>query len=1259
MAGHPKCVINSEVQRFQQQLSGYTSEALTRITEHFTDDLIYILEVLDYHALLRELKSQYVLDADIHLNIINNYSMECLAYLPSMHMVNHESWSLRSTTADAAQRDQDEFGRIPRNTRKRKAFPLELQELIQNNVIEVVPPHFEGQRFYSHVFLVHKPSEDYRMILNLKKLNHFIRYKKFRMSEESLLSFLENTLFLKAGSLQFRKIKSSTQSLLQIPANTATSDPKDSTRRGQRYLHRSALAKKVLVRRTEEDGENLEKQILLEENGYPLIPELRDIQETHKQCLLEKTQKLVEHRPPGTTLEPKEFYINERYVNLFVVSTDQFRQRPQHELVKSGRQHEKCLKKTQTGLEHISPTRLFCWCRELHCEPKTVIVSGVPGIGKTTLMQKIVHDWVNEKLYQRFTFVFFSRFRELNKLTKVSLEEMILYLYPYLRSQIRSILEDPEKLLFIFDGLDESLHDIDFRSSELCTDPTRRVEFGAIIVSLIRQHLLKGCSILITSRPTKLASVNINYFQRLTEVMGFQHEDRQIYFEKFFGNEEDSRKAFHYVQENDTLYTFCYIPSYCWILCKVLSMCLKAGTNHDQITSTLPKTVTQLFAIYVSNILTNHHQSNDDVSTAHTLLKSIGHIAEYGVMNHFIVFDKHDLESFKVRNDLHLFSCFLLESGHPPDVDYSFLHLTVQEFFAALYHFINYNHNKLHQTLNQAKALKDGRAEMLLRFLCGLSDKSTGLLLESQVGSFSRAASEHVIEWLRQQIPEEQSSTTQKRELLNIFYCLLETRNTFLVLQCFRKKNIFDFSEILLTPLDCTVLAFILEVCQNTENLLLNACKIPSEGFGKLVPALRSVKNLSLKYNDLTESCVLLASGIKENQTLRKLNLSNSSLQGPHFCGLMTALVTSRIEELLLMEAGLTESSCTHLASGISNNHTLRTLDLSGNSLEGPHFSVLTAALKTSRIEKLLLKNSHLTDSSCSHLASGIKDNKNLKMLDLSLNKLEGPHFGELMEALPTSRVEELVTRFNNVLHNIDEILRDGDLTNTSCIQMASGIKNNQSLRKLDLTINNLEGPHLSDLMAVLPTSSIKELLLERNNLSNSSCIHLVPGIQSNEYLKVLNLYGNELAGEHFKDLMAALTTSKIEELILQYNRLTDISCIDLAFGIKDNQTLRKLDLSWNNLVGPHFSDMMKAFTTSTIKELILRKIGLTAAYAQHLETLSNCKNLQILDVRRNRISDVGSSSIRDLVMKSSSLKILQIAENHGGNHGLLASSQE
>ncbi|XP_073485507.1 NACHT, LRR and PYD domains-containing protein 12-like isoform X2 [Aquarana catesbeiana] len=966
-----------------------------------------------------------------------------------------------------------------------------------------------------------------------------------------------------------------------------------------RKCHPNILA---VVEEITNTGKRLVEKILSDERGHKLSLELRDLQIKHKQHLLKETQTLVEPRSPGFTLKAQKFPINERYVKLSVVSIDLFK-------------------------EHIWPNRLFSWSHQSQCVPHAVMVSGVPGIGKTTLMKKIVYDWVNGELYQRFAFVFFFKFRELNKLGKVSLEKMILQQYPHLESQIGNILKHPEILLFLFDGLDESIHQIDFNSSRITSDPKQRQNLGVIVDSLVRHRLLMGCSVLITSRPTRLASINTKDFQRMAEINGFHHRDQLIYFEHFFRNKELSEKAFHYVQENDTLHTFCYIPSYCWIVCTVLSMCFRAQpTTTGQLMASLPKTVTQLFVTFVCNILANHKK--DSTATTQDLI-SIGRMAEHGLMNHMTVFDSRHLDSFSVITDNDLFSCLMMESGRPPDLDYTFLQLALQEFLAAFFHFINYNPDKLQESLDRAESYKDGQAEIFLRFLCGLSDSSARSMLESHVGGFSAEASRHAISWIQRKTKEQKpdKSIRGSRDLLNAFYCLHESGNKELVLQCIGSKRVIDFSGITLTSVDCSVLSFILESCRETEHLNLKGCNVQNEGLRKLLPALHTIRSLSFYNNNLTDSsCTDLASGIRNNKALRRLDLSWNHMEGPHFRDLMTALTTSQIEELILYGNNLTESSSIHLGSGIRNNQTLRTLDLSGNNLEGPHFRDLMEALPTSRIEELHLYGSRLTDSSCTHLASGIRNNQTLRGLGLSGNNLEGPHFSDLMTALTTSRIEEL-------------LLNDNHLTDSSCPLLASGIRNNQTLSKLHLCRNNLEGPHFRDLMTALTTSRIEELFLNSNNMKSSSCTHLALGIRNNQTLKRFDLSYNNLEGPHFDELMIALTTSRIEELLLYGNKMSDSSCTHLVLGIRNNQTLKKLDLSNKNLGGPHFSDLMTALTKSRIEELMLRNVNLTDEYAPFLVSLSNCTTLTVLDLRYNRLTDASAEHVEDLILSSYSLK--------------------
>ncbi|KAM4013325.1 NACHT, LRR and PYD domains-containing protein 3-like isoform 2-T2 [Anomaloglossus baeobatrachus] len=875
-------------------------------------------------------------------------------------------------------------------------------------------------------------------------------------------------------------------------------------------------------------GNTLVEEIQLDKNGHHLPPELTAVQYCHMKHLCEKTEKLIERKPSGCHQGEEQFPIHARYVNLIIVSTNHFKQRSENELIETGQKQETYLKKIQIELQRILPNKLFRWCHQSILLPRMVMVIGVPGVGKTTLMQKFVYDWTMGDIYQRFSFVFFFKFRELNRLDNISLETLILHQYPHLEQQLGNIFQDPEKLLFIFDGLDESLHTLDFTSRHLCSNPIQPEPCGQIVVSLVRKSLLNGCSVLMTSRPTRLASIDCSVFQRIVEISGFFPEERQMYFENFFSNSELAEKAFTYVKQKETLYTFCYLPSYCWIICTVLSRSFQP-TSSDQPGPLLPKTVTQLFAIFIANILSNHslHKSG-----AQQLLRSIGWLAEHGVMNHRIIFDDRDLESFYVDKTSKLLSSFLMESEEP--VSYSFLHLTVQEFFSALVHYVDYSPERLQKSLKDAESYPDGRGEIFLRFLCGLTDNSTRSILTEYLDSKADQASRDVISWVRDIITEEQSlkESGDKNSLRKMYY-LYETRSKALVLESLKSCRLFDLSDVHMSAVDCTVLAFILKTCSHIEALCLSDCSLNDEELERLTPGLCNLQSPRLSGTDEHGIFYQLASVIKNNQSLKTLHLPGNNLSDFDVRELMEALSSAdcRIEELNLSSNALQDTSCIHLASVIRKHRSLKILDLSFNKLLGPHFGDLMMALSTAdcRLEDLRLGCTSLPDTACTQLASVIRNNWSLKILRLSDNHLFGPYFSDLMEALssPDCRIEELR-------------LDSTDLPDTACTQLASVIRNNQYLKELDLSDNHLFGPHFSDLMEALsrPDCRIKKLGLSSNDLPDTACTQLASVIRNNQYLKELDLSGNHLFGPHFSDLMEALSRPdcRIKKLGLEDN---------------------------------------------------------------------------------------------------------------------------
>uniref|UniRef100_A0A8C4TPB7 NACHT, LRR and PYD domains-containing protein 12-like n=1 Tax=Erpetoichthys calabaricus TaxID=27687 RepID=A0A8C4TPB7_ERPCA len=308
-----------------------------------------------------------------------------------------------------------------------------------------------------------------------------------------------------------------------------------------------------------------------------LDPHIKDLHETHRQAVSESTRTLEAQASPG---DPHTTAVGfeTRYTELVAVEQDtRNHKETEHDLVKTGRFHEELMKKgAAEKCEQIWTEQLFRRSPVSVNPANIIVVSGMAGIGKTTMVQKIMYDWARGTQYQRFAFVFLFKFRELNLLdneneTQMSLTKLIERHYKYLSDDpLKDVLKNPKTLLFIFDGLDEYKHKLDFTHSQLCLNPDVEVPVHILVTSLVSRTLLKGCSVLITSRPTALEAVEMERVDQFVEILGFIPEQRLMYCKKFFGNTALAAEAFQYIKENTILYTMCFNPSYCWMICSAL-----------------------------------------------------------------------------------------------------------------------------------------------------------------------------------------------------------------------------------------------------------------------------------------------------------------------------------------------------------------------------------------------------------------------------------------------------------------------------------------------------------------------------------------------------------------------------------------------------------------------------------------------------------------------------------------------------------------
>ncbi|XP_072891289.1 NACHT, LRR and PYD domains-containing protein 3-like [Hemitrygon akajei] len=758
-----------------------------------------------------------------------------------------------------------------------------------------------------------------------------------------------------------------------------------------------------ILREIQELGPDPQEYMNITQGLSELPSQLIDVQQKHKETLRAQTATLR----VNTILmreKVKVFQLVDRYVELTVISTVRDRRLVEHELLARGRDHEECREKHLRGeLEKIRADQLFqsSFSGSKSKSGSSAAVAGVPGIGKTTMVQKIVYDWATGIIYQQFQFVFSFKFRDLNSINcRINLKELILDQYPYFGNILREVLKNPEGLLFIFDGLDEFKHKIDFEDSwrdtepkHQCPDPEWWCEVSDIVYSLIQGKLLPGCSVLVTTRPTALHLLEKAKTSVWAEILGFVDEERKEYFIRHFEDQTVAEAVFNYVKENEILYTMSYNPSYCWILALALGPFFTQRVRDPQ---RVPKTITQLYSYYIYNILRNHGR---EIENPRDVLLRVGQMAFRGVSEKKIVFTDGDLINYNLQPSQFL-SGFLMELLDREDsarsVVYTFPHLTIQEFVAAVAQFLMKHPRKILKFVTETHNTTDGRFDIFLRFVAGLSSPMTARCLEEFLGPFPHQTTCRVIDWVKEEVKRQSGnmgSEAGKRSLLNTLHYLFESQNTGLAQTALGSVEKLSFSEMPLTPIDCAVLSHVIGFCDTIIHLDFWNCRIQFEGIQRLGSGLHKCQELRLGGNDLGDSGVKLVS---------------TALRNPE----------CKVQKLRLNDVGLTGSGAEDLASTLSANCTLTELNLSTNKLGDSGVKLMAEALGNPecKIQKLWLWKVGLTDSGAEDLVSALSGNQSLTELDLRLNSLTDrsvPALRHLILAVPSlAYIEAPFTRF-------------------------------------------------------------------------------------------------------------------------------------------------------------------------------------------------------------------------------------------------------
>ncbi|XP_028932123.1 NACHT, LRR and PYD domains-containing protein 12-like isoform X2 [Ornithorhynchus anatinus] len=662
------------------------------------------------------------------------------------------------------------------------------------------------------------------------------------------------------------------------------------------------------------------------------------------------------------------------------------REQKEHELLAVGWDHARTME--EKG-QFVEVNALFGPDKIRFRRPKTIVLQGAAGIGKTMLARKIMLDWAKGNFFEDiFQFVFYLNCREMNQLSERSLSDLISVHLGDPRASFDEIMSQPEKLLFIVDGFDELKWSFEEQEYDLCYDWSEKRPVPILMSSLLRKILLPEAYLLITSRLTSLEALN-NLLQHPyhVEILGFSEADRKEYFCRYFGDENQAMQAFDLVKDNETLFTMCFVPLVCWIVCTCLKQQLKCGKDLTQTS----RTTTDLYVNYLAALFP---ATQDRPSQDPPILRRLCHLAAEGVWTQKILFDGDDLRKHGL--DMSDVSPFLQLSIFQKDIDcensYSFIHLSFQEFFAAMFYALGAEEEAMDDSITDIgdvkKLLEENEKSQWKGFLTLTVRFLFGLLNEARVKDLEKKFNCKISQEIKKELLQWSKGHCEILDLETLFDCLYEIQE-----KEFIRTVMNRFQRIHLeidTRMKLLVSSFCIKHCQTLQSIRIGGGDLGMTYFGEAgCPVKQAWKDLF--------------SGLRTNQDLTELTFSKLFIES----GMETLCEELRhpqwkIRTIRLDSCDLTAADCQGLSSAFASNQSLKYLDLIFDDPENTGVKWLFEALRHTdcSLEALGLQRCHLTVASCKDLSSALASNQKLKRLYLTNCDLNARAVKSLCEGL-------------------------------------------------------------------------------------------------------------------------------------------------------------------------------------------------------------------------------------------------------------------
>ncbi|XP_050958489.1 NACHT, LRR and PYD domains-containing protein 12-like isoform X36 [Labeo rohita] len=950
-------------------------------------------------------------------------------------------------------------------------------------------------------------------------------------------------------------------------------------------------------------------------------------------------------------------------------------------------EHE--VRQIEVASRHLESQEIQVECTKMFQAPeqekkiRTVLTKGVAGIGKTISVQKFVLDWAEGQENQDIRFIFPLPFRELNLKEKEtqSLISIVSQFFPETK-RLNLIRRNQFKVLFILDGLDECRLPLNFDGNETWHDVSSPASLDVLLTNLIKGNLLPSALIWITTRPAAATKIPPDCIDRETEVRGFNDAQKEEYFIKRFMDQNLASEIIDHVKKSKSLFIMCHIPVFCWISATVLQNILEEKKNYglknnqaddasktlqESNTEDIPKTLTQMYTHFLRFQIVQSRRKYDgqyapDISWDKDAIHSLGKLAFHQLERNNLIFYDTDLEACGIdiyKASVYSGMCtqiFKEETGIILGTMYCFVHLSIQEFIAALYAHLFLDINKksvfvyesteqenrnetmidlLKTAVDKALESDNGHLDLFLRFLLGLSLQSNRLLLQgllTQQDAIDQSKKE-IVQYIKQKL---ENNLSPERSI-NLFYCLNELNDQTLVKEIQTHLSKGSLSSTDLSPAQWSALAFVLLTSEEELEVFdLQKFKKSDECLIRLSAVIKTSKRALLNDCNLTDkSCPALAAVLGSDTSLKELNMNNNNLQDSGVNHLCTGLksLNCKLEILRLSNCSITEEGYKALASALRSNPShLIELDLTGNDPGLSGVKQLNDLLQDPNYQlKTMRFLSPAADEACQYVSEVVGKNP-LFLRELNLS---GRELGDLKQLFP------LLQDKHCTLNTL--ILSDCGITEEGYKALASALRSNPSyLIELDLRGNDPGQSGVKELNDLLQDDlcKLKTIRFLKSPSAQKACDYLTKVLDTSPLLlKELDLSEDKLGDLDGEKLSALLmdSHSKLEKMKLNNCKLTEKSCSVLATVLSSKTILKEIDLNNSRLLDSGVRKICEGLKNPVceLKILKLSDCSITEEGYKALASAlrSNPSHLIELDLTGN---DPGQSGVKELT------KILQ-----------------